>query len=324
MIQSLREYQNYSLAIACREWLSGVGIYVLGFSLLIAMPAGEHAYLQVSWGIVAATICAFGMIKLFTVQHDCGHHAFTGKPLLDDQIGRVCSLFTLIPYWCWRSEHQRHHGAFCDLERKTLGDVFLLTIDEYTRANLIKRLSYRFFRSKVFILIFAPLIYLLVRTRAAPHGTFKDWISAISTSFVVICLYGAVLISCEKSIFFLVLAWHIAGLIAMIIFFNEHQFEHSHWVMKDQWSFEKAALNGSSVIKLPRFLDWVTGYIAYHHIHHLRPKIPSYNLRQCHLNTVHELKPTVVFPKSLLYPIGFVLWCPVTLKLVKHIDLSRR
>lgn len=241
------------------------------------------------WLTLLLSVPAAGFaVRIFIIQHDCGHGSFFKSRKANDATGIVCSLFTLTPYKFWRKTHAIHHAHHAELEERGIGDVWTMTVDEYINAPWWKRTIYRVFRHPLFLFGVAPGVNFLLLERF-PLGGKKEWRngereSVMYTNLALLGLFtffslwigpGAV-----AAIF--LPTFLIAAAAGTWLFYVQHQFERTYWEHTPEWDFTLAAMHGSSYYKLPKVLQWFTGNIGFHHIHHLSPRIPNYNLERCH------------------------------------------
>lgn len=249
-------------------------------------------YFSLSWSyfitIGLAIINAFFLIRIFIIQHDCGHQSFLKKRKWNNRIGLICSFFSAFPYEYWAKVHSHHHGHTGQLEQRDFGDINFLTVKEYQKLPLSKKFAYRVFRSPVMLFCIVPMIYLLVSLRYPFLGKgMRGWKSIRTNLTVSNLLFALVFIACGSLIgwkSFLLVHLPIVyffGVIAFWFFYVQHQHEETYQQWKDNWDYMMAAIKGASYYKLPRLIHWLTGNIGYHHIHHLSSKIPSYNLVKC-------------------------------------------
>ncbi len=236
------------------------------------------------WLALAATpLAGLFLLRLFIIQHDCGHGSFLRNRAINDWIGRVLGVFTLTPYDCWRQSHAQHHATTGNLDARGFGDVDTLTVREYRQRSALGRLSYRLYRHPLVLLGLGPAYLFLVRHRL-PIGQMKDgwryWISAMATNLATGLLLAALLYLFGFTVTALVFLPVLlsAASIGVWLFYVQHQFADAHWARKADWRFHEAALHGSSHLELPRILGWFTGYIVIHHVHHLVSRIPFYRL----------------------------------------------
>ncbi|MBE2238754.1 MAG: fatty acid desaturase [Caldilineaceae bacterium] len=239
-------------------------------TLLLAIPAAGFA------------------VRIFIIQHDCGHGSFFKSRRANDSTGVVCSLFTLTPYKYWRKSHAIHHAHHAELEERGIGDVWTMTVDEYLAAPWWKKVAYRVFRHPLFLFGVAPGVNFLILERF-PIEVKKEWrngeresvlytnlaLLGLFTLFMVWVGVGAVLVIFLPTFL-------IAAAVGTWLFYVQHQFERTYWEHTPEWDYTLAAMHGSSYYRLPKVLQWFTGNIGFHHIHHLSPRIPNYNLERCH------------------------------------------
>jgi omega-6 fatty acid desaturase (delta-12 desaturase) len=267
------------------------------------------------WLTLLLAIPAAGfLVRIFIIQHDCGHNSFFAKRSANDLVGSVCSLFTLVPYKFWRKCHAIHHAHHAELEERGIGDVWTMTTDEFRQAGWWKQLIYRVFRNPFFLFGIAPTIHFVFLERY-PFGAQTNWRKGERASVWWLNLALLLLLTVEALIwgFGTVMLVNlpiivIAATVGTWLFYVQHQFERTYWEHTPQWDFTLAALQGSSYYQLPRLLQWFTGNIGYHHIHHLSPRIPNYHLQDCHES--HPLFQRVVHLtlRSGLKTIWLTLW----------------
>ena len=253
-----------------------LGVYLMLRSL-------EFGYV---WTLLLALPVAGLYIRLFLIQHDCGHGSFFTSRRSNDLLGSLISVISLTPYYYWLRTHAYHHSAHGDLDRRGLGDLTTLTVDEYLALGFWQRVGYRFTRNIPILLIFGPIYQILLKHRFpwdVPMAWKREWRSVWWTNLGLgVGIWGAV--EMVGWVAFLKVAAPIfcfAWGAAMWVLYVQHHFEDNYWVEHPEWSFEQAALEGSSFYDLPRILHWFTADIGYHHIHHLLPRIPNYRLREC-------------------------------------------
>lgn len=251
----------------------------LALMTLIALAVQAGWYLA----LAATPLAGLFLLRLFIIQHDCGHGAFLRSRTKNDLIGRALGVLTLTPYDCWRRSHALHHAGTGNLDARGFGDVDTLTVREYRSRSRAGRFFYRLYRHPVVLLGIGPAYLFLLRHRL-PIGLMKDgavyWISAIATNLgtalaLAIPLYFLGF-AVTALVFFPTLL--SAATIGVWLFYVQHQFPQAHWDHAEDWSFHEAALQGSSHLDLPPVLGWLTGYIGIHHVHHLASRIPFYRL----------------------------------------------
>lgn len=234
-------------------------------------------------GLVLVLPAAGFLLRLFMLQHDCGHGSFFGRRSLDDWTGRVIGVLTLTPYDYWRRAHAEHHASAGNLDERGVGDITTLTVAEYTALTRRGRLGYRLYRHPLVMFGIGPAWLFLFKQRL-PFGMMKSgalpWISTMATNAVIVAL-AALLIWAVGLVPFLLIHLPIvllAGSAGVWLFYVQHQFEDTHWSKPPEWTFQHAALHGASHYDLPGPLRWITGNIGMHHIHHLSSRVPFYRL----------------------------------------------
>jgi acyl-lipid omega-6 desaturase (Delta-12 desaturase) len=245
-------------------------------TLLMAIPAG---------GL---------LVRLFIIQHDCGHGSFFGSSRLNTVVGHIMSVFTLAPYGLWRREHAIHHNASGNLDRRGIGDIETLTVAEYLASTPFERLRYRLYRHPLFLFgLGVPAYFLIIQRLPWFHGlkASESWRSVMGLNLAIAAVFGPLgwfLGYGAVALVFLPML-HVASALGGWLFFVQHQFEETQWDNSETWDFQTAAVHGSSYYVLPKPLQWVTGNIGLHHIHHLNSMVPNYRLQEC-LDALPELK----------------------------------
>ncbi len=239
------------------------------------------------WATLLLAIPAGGLlVRYFIIQHDCGHGSFLPSRVANDMLGRFMSVLTLTPYGLWRSEHALHHANSGNLERRGVGDIETWTVEEYLSKPWYERVRYRVYRNPVFLFGFGVPFYFMVLQRLPWFHALScrdAWKSVTSLNAVAAVFYGSlawfvgpiVLLKVMIPILF------VASSLGGWLFFIQHQFEGAHWEEGNDWQFHIAAVEGSSYYVLPKVLQWFTGNIGLHHIHHLNSMVPNYRLQEC-------------------------------------------
>ncbi len=265
----------------------------LPFLLLLAVmvSAAERAY----WLTLLLSVPTAGLlVRLFIMQHDCGHGSFFRTRVANDMLGRVLSVLTLTPYGLWKQGHAIHHATNGNLDRRGRGDVDTLTVREYEALSPMRKVAYRLYRNPfVMVLLGAPVHFILLQ-RLPLGWRFRDRDSLFSILSLNLALAAAFGLSMTAiGVTNVLLAYLpvmiIASWIGNWLFYVQHQFEDTYWEQDDEWNFHAAAFRGSSYFDLPPVLRWFSGNIGLHHIHHMCSRIPNYRLQAC-LEVVPELR----------------------------------
>ena len=254
------------------------------FAIIAAMFATveHHYWLTVLLGLPASGL----LVRLFIIQHDCGHGSFLPGRALNDRVGRFVSLFTVTPYEVWRFEHAKHHATSGNLHERGVGDIDTLTVREYLALSPWRKAWYRLYRNPLFLFGFGVPFYFIVWQRFPfdhPLPKRDAWISTMGLNAGLAALYGTLgyFLGFWNLLFVALPVVHLASAIGGWLFFVQHQFEETHWDLPPDWDMQVAALFGSSYYVLPPVLNWFTGNIGLHHIHHLNSMIPNYRLMDC-------------------------------------------
>ena len=236
------------------------------------------------WGMLFAVPAAAFLVRVFMIQHDCGHGSFFRTPWANGWVGRALGVLTMTPYAYWRRTHAIHHATTGNLDRRWLGAVETLTVEEFRALPWIKQLGYRLYRNPAVMFGLGPG-YLFIFQHRLPIGLMKEhsaWWSVLGTNLAVAALVIPLIILGGPTAFLLV---HItvvvlAASIGVWLFYLQHQFDGAYWTRNDTWSLHEASLRGSSHLDLPPVLRWFTGNIGAHHLHHVSSRIPFYRLPQ--------------------------------------------
>lgn len=233
--------------------------------------------------VVLAVPTACLLMRLFMIQHDCGHGAFFQRRATNDWVGRFIGVVTLTPYGFWRRTHAEHHAGVGNLDRRGLGDIITLTVDEYLSLSPVGRLGYRIYRNPAIMFGLIPAYVFLLHYRV-PFGLmtagWQPWLSTMGTNAAIagVVVFMGWLVGFGPFVLVQAPIVVIAASLAVWFFYVQHQFEGTRWAGSEVWSFRDAALHGSSHYELPPSLAWFTGNIGVHHVHHLCSRIPSYRL----------------------------------------------
>lgn len=281
--QQLKAFNKYTRTSGRKAFIQIVNSFgpFIGLWVLMYLAYDYSYWLTFGLGVINA----FFLVRIFIIQHDCGHRNFISNSKLRDAIGYVSSLFSTIPYGYWAKSHHIHHSHNGQLELRDIGDINTLTVREYSQLSIWGKIRYRLYRTWLVMFVIGPIYYVLIHNRlplikmdvfkkerrrlwlnnallAAVFiglGYWLGWAKFFITHFTIIALFSV---------------------IAIWFFYVQHQHEEAYKQWRDKWDYLTAALRGSTYYKVPRLFNWLTGNIGIHHIHHLNPAIPNYNLQK--------------------------------------------
>lgn len=326
VIEHCRKFQGVDLKRSILQATLSLSLYVaIAGSMLAAAVNGL-------WLVVAllAPPAAGLLVKLFTIQHDCGHGSYFETQRANTLLGFSISILTFTPYGFWRDAHNRHHASSGDLDRRGVGSVDTLTVDEFRALSPAKKIMYKFYRHPLVMIVFGAPIYFLILQRlplagAAPFAeTYQGlrvsqiWKSVAALNIALAVVYGGLSLvfgAIPVAAVFLPVVT-MAAWAGSWLFFVQHQYEDAYWARKPKWNFAEAAIFGSSHYKLPQPLRWFTGNIGLHHIHHLVSRIPNYKLMECYRASEDLLSLPVLTIRESIRCARLALWCPVRERMV--------
>jgi len=273
-------FQKPSARKATWQIINSLGPYALLWFLMYYTRA-------ISWWLTLplALLAGAFLVRVFIIFHDCGHGSFFRSSRANNVWGFLCGLLTFTPFYEWRWEHSLHHASSGDLDRRGRGDVWTMTVQEYLEASRGKRFAYRLARNPIVLFVLAPLYVFLIRQRfptPSAHRRERHSVAWMNLALLGMAAVMTALFGLKAYLLIQVTAIMAAGAAGFWLFYVQHQFEGVYWERRDDWDYAAAALQGSSFYKLPRVLQWFSGNIGFHHIHHLSPRVPNYHLEQCH------------------------------------------
>jgi omega-6 fatty acid desaturase (delta-12 desaturase) len=282
LCRALSQYERPNLRKAVWQLVNTVTPYLALWALMAYLVRQGHSY----WFTLAlAVVAAALLVRIFIVFHDCGHGSFFVSRRANRIVGYLTGVLTCTPYEDWRHVHAAHHATTGDLDRRGRGDVWTLTVKEYLAAPTLTRLAYRFIRNRFVLLGLVPACLSVVKQRFPHPGAGRRERNSVTfTNVAVLTILTLATLTIGLGTFVLVQLpiTLIAGTVGVWLFYVQHQYEGVYWARHADWDPMRAALEGSSYYKLPRVLQWATGNIGLHHIHHIRPRIPNYHLQQCY------------------------------------------
>lgn len=297
-IEIISKYNYPDTAKSIWQIINSLGPYLL---LWVAM----YFSLQVSYFLTLglALLAAGFLVRVFIIFHDCGHGSFFRSKRTNKIVGTILGSLVFTPYDRWHLDHAIHHKTVGNLDKRGQGDVMTLTVEEYEKLSRGKKLYYRIYRNPITIFAIAPFILFVIWFRFTRKGMSKSERNSVYISNLIIlafCSAGIFLMGWKAFLMIQIPVIYIATVAGVWLFYVQHQFEDVIWTREEDWDYQKMALEGSSYLKFPRLLQWFSGNIGFHHIHHLSPKIPNYKLEKCHKeNSMFESIKPVKFISSM-------------------------
>jgi acyl-lipid omega-6 desaturase (Delta-12 desaturase) len=289
------------------------------------------AYLSLSvsyWLALVPIILAAGfLVRIFIIFHDCTHHSFFKSRKANRIVGTVTGVITLFPFDQWGHDHAVHHATSGNLDKRGVGDIWTMTVEEYVAASWKMRLAYRLYRNPIVMFGLGPIYQFLIMNRFnRKDAKKKERMNLYLTNIIIIALYTVIILAIGWQSFLIVQGsiFMISGSAGIWLFYVQHNFEDSYFEPDKDWEYVLAAVEGSSFYKLPKIMQWLTGNIGFHHVHHLSPRVPNYRLEEAHKNTnLLQNVPTITLATSL-QSLKFRLWDEekknfVSFKEIKHL-----
>lgn len=300
------DYRRPSSWRAGWQLVNTMGPYaILAYALYLSL--GVSYWLTSALCVIEAAF----LVRIFIIFHDCAHGSFLKSRVLNDLVGAIAGTLTFTPYHYWRRRHGVHHATAGDLDRRGSGDVWTMTAQEYLQSSRWRRLGYRLMRNPIFLFCIAPVFLFVVvqrfcRRSVSPAERRSVYWTNLAIAGIAVAASAVVGIKTYLLIQLGVMA--LAGAAGTWLFYVQHQFDGVYWQRGEKWNYLSAALQGSSYYKLPSLLRWFSGNIGFHHIHHLNPRIPNYNLQRCHNagRLFRHVKPVTLL--SSLKCLSFRLW----------------
>jgi omega-6 fatty acid desaturase (delta-12 desaturase) len=299
--------------------------------LFVATIGLMFVTLEVHYGLtlLLSFVAAAAYLRLFMIGHDCGHGSFFPKKWQNEVLGAFIGVLTCTPFKYWAKQHAKHHRTTGNLDKRGDGDVITKTVAEFEASGWLAQICYRVYRNPWFMLLVSAPVHFVLLQRI-PLGdqmkTREGWISVMGTN-VGICVYYGSLIAVFGLVPFLMVYVPVVMLSAasaVWLFYVQHQFEDAYWRRKDTWTYDQATLTGSSFYNLPRWLHWVTGNIGFHHIHHLNPKVPGYQLEDCFYESPALQQARFLSVRESFATAKLALWDETAQRLISFRENSNR
>ena len=315
-------FEKSDIRISVRQMINTILPFLVSWFLAYQLLS-VSIFLTLPFTLIAAGFD----VRMFIIFHDCTHGSFFKNKKANAIVGTITGVLTLFPYEKWKREHAIHHASSGNLDKRGVGDIWVMTIEEYIEASKWTRLKYRLYRHPLVMFGLGPLWLILVTSRfnrkdarkKERHNTYLINISLVVLYSALIYLIGwqAFLIVQGTTMF-------IAGVLGIWLFYVQHTFEDSYFEDEQEWDYVKAAIEGSSYYELPKVLQWVTGNIGFHHVHHLSPRVPNYHLEKAHTSTPPLQRATTIGLFSSLKSLRYKLYDAnnktfVTFREVRHL-----
>ncbi|XXJ20320.1 fatty acid desaturase [Desulfovibrio caledoniensis] len=289
--------------------------------LIYLLKSGASFFVIVPLLILAALV----LVRIFIIFHDCTHGSFFASRRANTILGYFSGFLTFTPFTYWQHNHMVHHGTYANLDKRGVGDLWTLTVNEYLALSPAKRLAYRLYRNPLIFLGIGPGYSFLITQRFLYNWEGRqERFSATVTNvaIVMIVALASLTIGFKTYLIIQVPIMLIAGAAGVWLFYVQHQFEGVYWAHQDEWDPARAAMDGSSYYKLPKVLQWFTGNIGLHHVHHVLPRIPNYRLQECY-DAIPDMQKVqaLTFLKSLR-SLKLNLWDEEQRKLVSFASLN--
>ena len=322
-IAQLKQYESPVLSRAIWQLVNTLVPYI---GLVVLMYLSIRAEYPVWVTLLLSLPAAAFLVRIFVIFHDCVHGSFFASRKANRVVGTILGLLTFTSYGEWQFGHGVHHSTSGNLDRRTIGEVKTLTVDEYRASSPLDRLGYRIYRNPLFLFFVAPLLLFIVTQRvphkgAKPRQVLAVWITNVLLAGIVVL--AAFTIGLPTYLLIQLPIMYFAGMAGIWLFYVQHQFDPGYWERAEEWDSFDAALEGSSYYKLPAVLQWFTANIGLHHVHHLRPRIPNYNLQRC-LDAIPDLQlEDHLTIRQSLASVGMNLWDEANKRLIAFRDLPK-
>lgn len=279
-IEIIKRYNHPSMTKSIWQLASTLFLYAL---VTTAMYLGMRISI---WIPVALILPAAGLlVRIFIIFHDCGHGSYFRSRKVNDAIGTLTGILTFTPYYHWHNQHRIHHDTAGNLDKRGVGDVWTATVEEWGRMSKWDRLKYRLYRHPVTMFGVGSFYMFVINNRFTKKTMDRKARMSVyiaNAGLFLMAIGMASLVGMKAFLMVQLPVIYVAAILGIWLFYLQHQYEEVYWRKGENWDYKSVALEGSSYFKLPSFFRYFTGNIGFHHIHHLSPMIPNYNLARCH------------------------------------------
>lgn len=289
------------------------------------------AYLSMSvsiWLAAGLAVVASGFIvRTFIIFHDCTHGSFYQSKKKNNLLGTITGIITLFPYEKWKREHAIHHASSSNLDKRGVGDIWVMTVKEYEEASTWQKFTYRMYRNPIVMFGLGPLYLMLIANRTnRKDAKKKEKNNTYLINIVLIIMFAALIVMLGWQAFLIVhgISLYLAAALGIWLFYIQHTFEDSYFEEESEWNYVKAAVDGSSYYQLPKVLQWLSGNIGYHHVHHLAPRVPNYHLEEAHESTPPLQYATTITMKTSLDSLRYRLYDPEQKAFITFREFGRK
>ena len=295
-IQIVSKYNKPDTLKSIWQIINSLGPYILLWYLMY-LSMGISYWITIGLAFIASGF----LVRMFIIFHDCGHGSFFKSRRANKIVGTILGSLVFTPYDRWHLDHAMHHSTVGNLDKRGNGDVWTLTVEEYKKLSTAKKIEYRLYRNPIILFLIAPFLLFVVWFRFPKKGMSRSEHMSVYITDLILVAFGtgiSLLIGFKAFLLIQLPIAYIATSAGVWLFYVQHQYEDVIWSRHEDWDYRKMALEGSSFLKFPKLLQWFSGNIGFHHIHHLSPKIPNYNLERCHKeNEMFEsIKPVTFVP----------------------------
>lgn len=299
-------FEKADVKSSVRQLMNTIPPFILAW-FLAYQALDVSIWLTLALSVVAAAF----VIRTFIIFHDCTHGSFFKNKKANAVVGTITGIMTLFAYEKWKREHSIHHASSGNLDKRGVGDIWVMTIEEYVEASKWERFKYRMYRNPLVMFGFGPLFLVLISSRFnRKDARKKERNNTYLINISLVVIYSLLIWAIGWQAFLIVqgTTMFVAGAFGIWLFYVQHTFEDSYFEDENEWDYVKAAIEGSSYYQLPKVLQWVTGNIGFHHVHHLSPRVPNYNLEKAHDSTPPLKQATTIDIKSSLKSLRYKLY----------------